>query len=97
VAAAQSYGAFHAYLALGGAYVAELLLRSSSAAEAGATAAGATAADAAAGGGAGGAAGGAYWAAFGGVVGSVLVYGWVLLAPWLLRDYRDFGVEFEDD
>ena len=47
--------------------------------------------------GAGGAAGGAYWAAFGGVVGSVLVYGWVLLAPWLLRDYRDFGVEFEDD
>ena len=25
----------------------------------------------------------------------LLMYGWTLLAPWLLKDIRDFGVEFD--
>ena len=28
--------------------------------------------------------------------GCLAIYGWTLLAPYLLRDYRDFGVEFDD-
>merc|ERR1711988_92486 len=26
---------------------------------------------------------------------TLLMYGWTLLAPYLLREYRDFGVEFD--
>jgi len=25
----------------------------------------------------------------------LIIYGWTLLAPYLLRDYRDFGIEFD--
>ena len=27
----------------------------------------------------------------------LLIYAWTLLAPYLLRDYRDFGIEFDLD
>jgi len=27
----------------------------------------------------------------------MLIYGWTLLAPFLMRDYRDFGIEFDFD
>ena len=30
------------------------------------------------------------------LLGSLLLYLFVLVAPWLLRDYRDFGIEFDD-
>ena len=38
----------------------------------------------------------AFWVLLGAQWATLLVYAYTLLAPYLLRDSRDFGVEFDD-
>lgn len=83
VTPAESWGQFHATLAASSAYLAVLL--TGWAADVGEQQAGASTAS---------------WplkAQAGALLGLVLLYAWVLLAPYLLRDVRDFGVQFDDD
>jgi hypothetical protein len=40
---------------------------------------------------------GSFWVKVGSQWVCLAMYGWTLLAPYLLRDYRDFGIEFDLD